>query len=182
MGFLRKLNPFDRDDDKKEEHHQEQSSEGTEASSDSGSTSADVSGMAAATAEAAADSATAVAEPVVEVAEVVVAETTSDGGAVVTEVAAASVSTEGTVSGGGLFRTYTTKAGDSLEEIAAYFYGDAVQKQRLLDDNPFLSSYGDTALPGGIQIHVGEDAARGDAIPGQEAAASESGSGETSPA
>jgi hypothetical protein len=66
--------------------------------------------------------------------------------------------------GSGLDRMYTTKAGDRLEDIAAYFYGDPVQKQRLIDDNPTLSQFDGVELPAGLEMHVGEDASRGDAI------------------
>lgn len=72
---------------------------------------------------------------------------------------------EGQVTGAGMNRVYTTRAGDSLAAIAAYFYGDAVHVQRLYDDNPELNlaQYGD-GLPGGVRIKVSEDASRGDTV------------------
>ena len=52
----------------------------------------------------------------------------------------------GTVVGSGLDRTYITKQGDTLEAIAAFFYGDPVHRQRLIDDIPDFASLqpGDT--------------------------------------
>jgi hypothetical protein len=70
----------------------------------------------------------------------------------------------GSIIGSGKERYYVTKEGDTLEAIAAFFYGDPKQRQRLLDDNPSLMLEGD-ALRAGKQIAVSEDAARGDAIP-----------------
>ena len=70
----------------------------------------------------------------------------------------------GSIIGSGKERYYVTKEGDTLEAIAAFFYGDPKQKQRLLDDNPSLMLAGDS-LPAGKQIAVSEDAARGDTIP-----------------
>jgi len=69
----------------------------------------------------------------------------------------------GKASGSGQSRMYTTRPGDALEGIAAYFYGDVKHVQRLLDDNPFLSHYAGP-LPGGVEIKVSEDAARGDSV------------------
>jgi len=45
----------------------------------------------------------------------------------------------GQVTGSGMGRVYTTKEGDTLEDVAAFFYGDPAQKQRLLDDNPDIT-------------------------------------------
>jgi phage tail protein X len=70
---------------------------------------------------------------------------------------------EGSIIGSGVSRYYVTKEGDTLEAIAAYFYGDPKHKQRLLDDNPSLLLEGDT-LPAGKQIAVSDDAARGDTV------------------
>jgi hypothetical protein len=78
--------------------------------------------------------------------------------------ATAVLSSEGKVEGAGLGRRYTTKAGDKLEDIAAYFYGDPVHKQRLIDDNPALSAFDGRELPAGLTINVSEDASRGDAV------------------
>jgi phage tail protein X len=71
----------------------------------------------------------------------------------------------GQTEGSGLERTYVTKPGDTLEDIASYFYGDPAQRQRLIDDNPDLARWqpGDQ-VPGGTRITVGEDEARGDSV------------------
>lgn len=71
----------------------------------------------------------------------------------------------GSVSGSGKMRTYTAKQGDTLEAIAAYFYGSEVQRQRLIDDNPDFAALqpGDT-VPAGTVLQVGEDPERGDAV------------------
>ena len=71
----------------------------------------------------------------------------------------------GQTSGEGTERTYVTKQGDTLEDIAAYFYGDPVHRQRLIDDNPDLAAVqpGESA-PAGMTLRVGLDAARGDAV------------------
>ena len=68
--------------------------------------------------------------------------------------------TYGQVTGGGMDRMYTTKDGDTLEDIASFFYGDPSHKQRLLDDNPELTP--DTPLPPGMRIRVPLDPSRGD--------------------
>lgn len=88
----------------------------------------------------------------------------------VNTTAAEAQSDHGTVIGSGLERVYVTREGDTLEAIGAYFYGDPVQAQRLLDDNPEMNlrQYGEK-LPGGLRIKAGEDAARGDFIPGSNA-------------
>jgi len=80
-------------------------------------------------------------------------------------VASADTSGHGQVIGSGLGREYVTREGDTLEQIGAYFYGDAKQAQRLLDDNPELDlrRYG-AALPGGLRLKVGEDPNRGDTV------------------
>ncbi len=71
----------------------------------------------------------------------------------------------GQMSGSGKDRTYTTKQGDTLEDLAAFFYGDPVHRQRLIDDNPEVAALppGD-ALPAGMTLHVSEDAERGDTV------------------
>ncbi len=69
----------------------------------------------------------------------------------------------GQVSGSGLERIYTTKEGDTLADLAAFFYGDAGQMQRLIDDNPALPTDG-ASLPAGTPLHVPEDSSRGDAV------------------
>lgn len=75
--------------------------------------------------------------------------------------ASTDMSTWGSVSGAGKERMYTTKEGDTLDDIAAFFYGDSAQKQRLLDDNPELHK-DMVQLAAGMQIRVSEDAERGD--------------------
>jgi hypothetical protein len=69
----------------------------------------------------------------------------------------------GRTAGSGMERVYTTKPGDTLDDVAAYFYGDAAQRQRLIDDNPDLARWGTgEQVPGGTRIKVSEDASRGD--------------------
>jgi hypothetical protein len=192
MGLFRRVRDFfDRDDDekRKEEERQQESREqqtATEAATATTDTpvesppmpepvvsepapgvvsetvtasapAAETTGSAAGTAAAAMPAAEPVAEPAVSTADTVG----------VSEV----VVNEGTVTGVGLERTYTTKAGDTLESIAAYFYGAEVHRQRLLDDNPDLNleQHG-SSLPGGIRIRVGEDVARGDTVGGSSTA------------
>jgi hypothetical protein len=71
----------------------------------------------------------------------------------------------GQTSGSGLERVYTTKPGDTLEDLAGYFYGDPAQRQRLIDDNPELARWESGAqVPGGTRIKVSEDASRGDTV------------------
>ncbi len=71
----------------------------------------------------------------------------------------------GTARGTGTEREYISKPGDTLEVIAAFFYGDAVQRQRIIDDNPDWAGYQEGAgLPAGTVLKVGEDAERGDTI------------------
>jgi phage tail protein X len=72
-------------------------------------------------------------------------------------------SDHGQVIGQGVSRQYVTRAGDTLEAIGAYFYGDATHAQRLRDDNPQLATYRGP-LPGGLRLNVGEDASRGDTL------------------
>ena len=71
----------------------------------------------------------------------------------------------GQTSGEGTERTYVTKQGDTLEDIAAYFYGDPIHRQRLIDDNPDLAAVqpGDS-VPAGMTLRVGLDPERGDAV------------------
>ena len=71
----------------------------------------------------------------------------------------------GQTSGSGVERAYVTKPGDTLEDLAGYFYGDAAQRQRLIDDNPDLARWEAGAqVPGGTRIKVAEDASRGDTV------------------
>lgn len=71
----------------------------------------------------------------------------------------------GQAEGGGMERMYVTKPGDTLEDLAAFFYGDAAHRQRLIDDNPDLGRWEAGAqVPGGTRIRVPEDASRGDTI------------------
>lgn len=80
---------------------------------------------------------------------------------------APAASNEGRVSESGVNRMYTTRPGDTLEAIAAFFYGNPAQRQRIIDDNPGLGAMqpGATLSPG-TNLHVGEDAARGDSVKG----------------
>jgi phage tail protein X len=78
--------------------------------------------------------------------------------------AGATTSDHGQVIGSGVSRQYVTRAGDTLEGIGAYFYGDAKHAQRLRDDNPQLATY-QAPLPGGLRLRVGEDPTRGDTLP-----------------
>lgn len=150
---------FDRDNDKKDKEKQEEREAAPVAQeTDSGTVESGATVGEAGTGSAVAES-SSTAAPVPEAAG-----TTAPSTAEASVTATAPASAEGTVSGSGLDRTYTTKTGDTLEEIAAYFYGDRVQKQRLIDDNPFLTRYDGVQLPGGMQIHVSEDASRGDAV------------------
>ena len=59
-------------------------------------------------------------------------------------------------------REYVTRDGDTLEAIGAYFYGDPIHAQRLLDDNPQLQGHSGP-LPAGMRLKVSDDASRGDA-------------------
>lgn len=69
----------------------------------------------------------------------------------------------GRTRGAGIGRTYTTKPGDTLEAIAAYFYGDPVRRQRIIDDNPMLAGIKPAAMiPAGWTLNVSDDPARGD--------------------
>lgn len=153
-GLFKKLNPFDRDDDEKKDEQKDEEEQSGEVVEATHAVSAGVQETPAADAE--------------ESVSAVVEEAQAAGESMPTDaekpVATATASTEGIVTGTGLDRTYITKSGDKLEDIAAYFYGDSVQKQRLIDDNPFLSRYDGVQLPGGMQIHVSEDASRGDAV------------------
>lgn len=89
----------------------------------------------------------------------------SAGAPTMSEPASGPVTTSdyGTVIGTGMNRVYVSRPGDSMAAIAAFFYGDATHRQRLLDDNPELEKYMG-ALPGGIRIRVSEDAGRGDTV------------------
>jgi nucleoid-associated protein YgaU len=89
------------------------------------------------------------------------------GAAASADSAATPPSTLGTVGGSGTGRTYTTRAGDTLDVIAAYFYGDPVHRQRILDENPNLAASGGADLPEGTILRVPEDAppAGGEAQP-----------------
>ena len=71
----------------------------------------------------------------------------------------------GQTSGSGMDRVYTTKQGDTLEDLAAFFYGDPVHRQRLIDDNPdFTSLQPGEAVPAGTTLRVSEDPSRGDTV------------------
>ena len=139
-GFLKKINPFDNDDEKKKEEEARRAEEER--------VRAEQEQRAAAAARRAEHEQHA-AEERQRAAE---------------RAATAVLTSEGKVTGAGLERKYTTKAGDKLEDIAAYFYGDPVHKQRLIDDNPALKTWEGRPLPGGLTINVSEDASRGDAI------------------
>ena len=81
-----------------------------------------------------------------------------------TATAAGQESDFGKVHGSGMGREYVTRDGDTLEAIGAYFYGDPVHAQRLIDDNPSVQEYSGKPLPAGIRLKVSEDASRGDAV------------------
>ena len=70
----------------------------------------------------------------------------------------------GQVTGSGTERMYTTKEGDTLETIAAFFYGDSTHRRRLLEENPELNA-GTPVLTAGMQIRVSEDPGQSDAVP-----------------
>lgn len=89
----------------------------------------------------------------------------ASGGPDLAAMTAAAESTYGTVQGSGLSRVYITRAGDTLESIAAYFYGSADAAQRIRDENPTLTTSDGTLTPG-IHLSVSEDAARGDTVAG----------------
>jgi phage tail protein X/LysM repeat protein len=63
------------------------------------------------------------------------------------------VSSIGTVTGSGPDRRYTTRAGDTIDTLAAYFF---FTKERFLAENPGLSDDG-TPLREGMSIRVPED-------------------------
>lgn len=69
----------------------------------------------------------------------------------------------GQATGSGSERVYTTKDGDTLEDLAGFFYGDAAHRQRLIDDNPELAEQ-DGPLPPGLRLRIPEDPERGDAV------------------
>jgi nucleoid-associated protein YgaU len=69
----------------------------------------------------------------------------------------------GQVTGSGMDRVYTTKEGDTLDDVAAFFYGDPAQKQRILDDNPDITDTGESISPG-TRLRVSEDESRGDTV------------------
>ncbi len=69
---------------------------------------------------------------------------------------------QGSVSGSGRDRRYTTRDGDTLEGLAAFFYGSEAHVQRLMEENPELEQYRGQSLPGGMSIAVSEDPDKGD--------------------
>jgi nucleoid-associated protein YgaU len=131
VGFLKKLNPFDNDDDKKKKEEEERRAEEERQRAEQDRLRAEEESRRAAEESRRAAEAAAAAEAQRKAEEAAVATLTS----------------EGKVEGAGLERTYTTKAGDRMESIAAYFYGDPVHKQRLLDDNPALRAFDGKELP-----------------------------------
>lgn len=135
-GFLKKINPFD-DDDKEKKQKEEEAQRVEEERQ-----RAEQEAQRAAEERGAAEERQRAAE----------------------QAATATLTSEGKVGGSGLDRKYTTKVGDKLEDIAAYFYGDPVHKQRLIDDNPALKTWDGRDLPAGLTINVSEDAGRGDAV------------------
>lgn len=73
----------------------------------------------------------------------------------------------GQVTGSGMDRIYTTKVGDTLEDVAGFFYGDPKHRQRIIDDNPEWAGWqAGEPVPGGARIKVSEDTARGDTVSG----------------
>lgn len=69
---------------------------------------------------------------------------------------AVDTSSHGTVIGSGAERVYITKDGQSVDELAAYFYGDAAHAVRIRDENPVLAGFSG-ALPGGLRLVISED-------------------------
>jgi hypothetical protein len=150
-GFLKKLNPFDDDDDKKKKEEDERrAADEVQRAQHEAQRAADEVQRAQHEAQRTADEARRAEEERQRAAD---------------QAATAVLTSEGTVTGSSLGRKYTTKAGDRLEALAAYFYGASVHKQRLIDDNPALKTWDRRALPAGLTINVGEDPTRGDAIP-----------------
>lgn len=73
----------------------------------------------------------------------------------------------GQLSGSGVDRAYISKPGDTLEDLASFFYGDPAQRQRIIDDNSdWATLKPGAALPGGSRLKMSEDAARGDSVAG----------------
>ena len=69
----------------------------------------------------------------------------------------------GQVTGAGRERVYTTKEGDTLADLAAFFYGDSSHTARLLRENPELNA-DTTELQAGMRLRISDDADRGDAV------------------
>ena len=69
----------------------------------------------------------------------------------------------GQVTGSGRERVYTTKEGDTLADLAAFFYGDSSHTARLLRENPELNA-DTTELQAGMRLRISDDADRGDAV------------------
>ena len=73
----------------------------------------------------------------------------------------------GQTTGSGAERTYVTKPGDTLEDIATCFYGGVDHCQRLIDDHPDLGRWEAGAqVSDGTRISVSEVAAHDAAIAG----------------
>ena len=65
----------------------------------------------------------------------------------------------GEARGDGLNRSYMTKAGDTLEAIAAFFYGSEERRDALIERNYGLDQYGPNAtLPSGFVLRVPDEA------------------------
>ena len=75
----------------------------------------------------------------------------------------ASESDFGTMQGSGLDRTYITRQGDTLDAIAAFFYGDGAHVARVQEENPDFASMGPgETLPAGTPLRVSFNPEKGD--------------------
>ncbi len=73
----------------------------------------------------------------------------------------------GTIEGSGLSRVYVSRPGDTLESVAAFFYGDPIHRARIVEENPDWERYQTgAAVPAGTRLKVSEDASKGDAVAG----------------
>lgn len=66
--------------------------------------------------------------------------------------------TPGSMIGAGADRVYVSKDGDTLDGLAAFFYGDAAHRARILQENPSLPD-NTHMLHDGVQLRIPEDAA-----------------------
>ena len=64
----------------------------------------------------------------------------------------------GQAQGSGSDRVYVSRVGDSLQSVAAFFYGDPVHAARITQENPAWAAYKtDANLPGGSILRMPED-------------------------